>query len=250
MDRVQFGIKGLDDALNGGIPKGNLVLLSGGAGTGKSTLCLHYLISGALQGERGLFITTEQGVEELSRQAANYSLPFKELVDKSMIKVVYLDILEEEGVLERIRVAVKECTPQRVVIDSLSTFSEYASATDIARDFLLKHGGVAVRSVDQVAPTMMSERTLVKRMLATLINEIKSFNATALLTSELPEKGESLSSDGVSEFLVDGVVLLYRWGIGEVEENAIKIRKMRYTRHFLGILRYSMEDNGFVIKND
>jgi len=68
MDRVKTGIEGLDKALNGGIPYRNVVLVSGGAGTGKSTLCLQYLVNGAkLYGEKGLYISTEQSREELLR---------------------------------------------------------------------------------------------------------------------------------------------------------------------------------------
>ena len=72
-DRTQTGIEGLDKALNGGIPFKNIVLVSGGAGTGKSTLCMQYLINGAkMFNEKGLYISTEQSREELLRAAANY----------------------------------------------------------------------------------------------------------------------------------------------------------------------------------
>ena len=39
IERCEIGIAGLDEVLSGGIPRGSLVLLSGGPGTGKSTLC-------------------------------------------------------------------------------------------------------------------------------------------------------------------------------------------------------------------
>ena len=71
-ERVKTGIEGLDAALNGGIPKGNLVLISGGAGTGKSTICMQYLIAGASAGENCLYVSTEQTEAELGRQAERY----------------------------------------------------------------------------------------------------------------------------------------------------------------------------------
>ena len=65
-DKVKTGIEGLDKALNGGIPFGNIVLVSGGAGTGKSTLCLQYLVNGITKfNEKGLYISTEQAKPEL-----------------------------------------------------------------------------------------------------------------------------------------------------------------------------------------
>ena len=250
MDRVTFGISELDSALSGGLPKGNLVLLSGGAGTGKSTLCLHYLVSGALNGERGLYISTEQDPVELSRQCENCGLDFKNQVEKDNVRVMMVDILKEEGWLQKIREEVESFSPQRIVIDSLSTFSEYASATDIARDILIKRGGIPVRTIDEIAPSSMSERTMVKRMLAMLMSEMKSFKATALLTSELPEKGDSLSSDGVSEFLADGVITLYYLGIGSARFRTMQIRKMRYSSHEMQPISYSITDRGIIVVKD
>ena len=89
-----------------------------------------------------------------------------------------------------------------------------------------------------------------RRMTASLINTVRNYNATTLLTSELPEKTEFLSSDGISEFLCDGVILLYFWEFGQVEERTLKIRKMRYTSHEKGPMLYSMEKSGIVVKKE
>ena len=72
IERVKTGIEGLDKALNGGIPKKNIVLVSGGAGTGKSTLCMQYLVNGCKMGEKGLYISTEQNESELKKAASNF----------------------------------------------------------------------------------------------------------------------------------------------------------------------------------
>jgi circadian clock protein KaiC len=47
MERVKTGIDGLDQALGGGIPRGNIVLVSGSAGTGKTLLSLSFIYYGA-----------------------------------------------------------------------------------------------------------------------------------------------------------------------------------------------------------
>jgi circadian clock protein KaiC len=249
-DRCDTGIVELDTAMAGGIPKGNLVLLSGGAGTGKSTFCLHFLISGAKKGERGIYISTEQNQAELIKQADCYSLPLKEFIDSGSIKVVMIDVLKDDTVVDKLRKEVSDFSPSRLVIDSLSTFSEFASTIDFARDLLLRRGGVATRTVDQVPPQRLSERTFTKRMLGMLISTIQSMNVTAVLTSELPEKAESLSSDGISEFLCDGVILLYFFGVGESEFRNLQIRKMRYTNHERKAISYNLTSTGIKVMSD
>src|SRR5437870_3592982 len=61
MKRVSTHIEGLDEVLGGGIPEGNVVLVSGAPGTMKTSLTYHILHSSALTGFRGLYVSLEQG---------------------------------------------------------------------------------------------------------------------------------------------------------------------------------------------
>src|SRR3989454_10017750 len=61
MKRVSTHIEGLDEVLGGGIPEGNVVLVSGAPGTMKTSLTYHILHSSALNGSRGLYVSLEQG---------------------------------------------------------------------------------------------------------------------------------------------------------------------------------------------
>ncbi|HWM53438.1 MAG TPA: RAD55 family ATPase, partial [Thermoplasmata archaeon] len=61
MKRVSTHIEGLDEVLGGGIPEGNVVLVSGAPGTMKTSLTYHILHSSALGGSRGLYVSLEQG---------------------------------------------------------------------------------------------------------------------------------------------------------------------------------------------
>ena len=71
-DRCLSGIEGLDDILHGGIPKGNLVLIAGSVGTGKTTLCLEFLVRGA---ERGRALALHLGHRGLGRASSRTSPP-------------------------------------------------------------------------------------------------------------------------------------------------------------------------------
>src|SRR5437879_5796714 len=61
MKRLSTHIEGLDEVLGGGIPEGNVVLVSGAPGTMKTSLTYHILHSSALDGSRGLYVSLEQG---------------------------------------------------------------------------------------------------------------------------------------------------------------------------------------------
>ncbi len=247
IQRVKTGIGGLDNALLGGIPEKNLVLISGGAGTGKSTLCLQYLIAGALTGEKSLYVTTEQQVFEIEKQALAYGWDLKNFVENGLLKIIYIDVLKEPKVLKIIAEAVEDFSPQRIALDSLSTFSEFAVVSALAEEIIFKRVDSGITNADSTIPKSISEKTMIKRMLATLINELRSLNATILLTSEIPIDDKSLSSDGISEFLTDGVITLYNLGIGSSEFMSLRILKMRYTKHNRNYLFYELSEKGFTI---
>ena len=58
--RVRTGIPGLDEILYGGIPERNIVLVSGGPGTGKSIMGMQFLYHGLVNDESGVFVALEE----------------------------------------------------------------------------------------------------------------------------------------------------------------------------------------------
>ena len=70
-DLVKTGIKGLDEVLFGGIPRGNITLVAGTAGTGKTTLGVEFVYRGARQfNEPGVIVLFEVAPDKLIRDAA------------------------------------------------------------------------------------------------------------------------------------------------------------------------------------
>jgi KaiC/GvpD/RAD55 family RecA-like ATPase len=243
--RTKTGIQGLDKALNGGFPQGNTVLISGGAGTGKSTFCLQYLINGAaLFGEKGLYVSTEQTREELYKQAAGFNWKLADLEQRNMIKVAYFDITGGDGFLERLTALIQEFKPKRLIIDSLTTLTDSLMVSGIADD----KGFSMVQIAETVNPIPRTEQIMSKSILYRLFKEIKKFGLTTLLTTELPEDQKTLSADGVSEFIADGVVLLNAVPVGDTLNRSILVRKMRYTRIDAGIKSYDIGDSGISIE--
>lgn len=245
--RTKTGIQGLDKALMGGFPQGNAILISGGAGTGKSTFCLQYLVNGAiLFGEKGLYISTEQNRNELFKQAAGFNWKLDDLEQKNLLKIVYYDLTNGDNFLENLNQLVTEYKPKRIIIDSLTTLIDSLMVAGITEG----KGFSLVQIAETVNPIPRTEQIINKSILYSLFKEIKKMNVTTLLTAEMPEDEKSLSTDGVSEFVADGVLVLYFLGIGGLDSRSLRIRKMRYTNHSKDILQYEIKSSGVEISEN
>jgi circadian clock protein KaiC len=241
IERVKTGIEGLDKALNGGIPKKNIVLVSGGAGTGKSTLCMQYLINGCKMGDKGLYVSTEQNEEELKKAASNFGWDLDSLQKQGKLKIVYYDVLLTDSFLEKIVNIYNQFQPKRIVIDSLTTLTD---SLLVSIDSQKDQPFTLIRVEESLSPIPKSERIVAKTLLYHLLGKLRLFDATILLSSELLEKAEGLSADEISEFITDGVIVLRSLAVGENLNRTLEIKKMRYTYMDGGIKSYEIQNNG------
>ena len=89
-DLIKTGIKGLDEVLQGGIPRGNLILVEGAAGTGKTTLGLEFVYRGITEfDEPGMIVLFEVSPGKLVRDAASFGWDLPELEQQGRLKVVF-----------------------------------------------------------------------------------------------------------------------------------------------------------------
>src|SRR5690349_14151673 len=72
--RARTGVYGLDDVLHGGVHRGQLYLIEGDLGAGNTTLGMQFLITGAMQGERALYLTVAASRTELLQVASSHGL--------------------------------------------------------------------------------------------------------------------------------------------------------------------------------
>ena len=90
--RVRSYVQGLDEELHGGIPSGNLVLISGPPGTMKTSLALWILYHNALEaGKTGVYISLEQSLDSLMQQAESLGMDFSKVEGK--VKIVDMGFL-------------------------------------------------------------------------------------------------------------------------------------------------------------
>ena len=89
-DLVQTGIAGLDPILAAGIPRGNVILLEGAIGTGKTTLGVEFVYRGASQfGEPGIIVLFEVSPDKLVRDAARFGWDLPALERQRKLKILF-----------------------------------------------------------------------------------------------------------------------------------------------------------------
>ena len=89
-DLVRTGIRGLDSILLGGIPRGNIILVEGPVGAGKTTLGIEFVVRGATDfAEPGLIVVFESSPEKLTRDAARLGWDLAELERARRLKIVF-----------------------------------------------------------------------------------------------------------------------------------------------------------------
>ena len=71
-ERAKTGIEGLDEMLDGGLLVGRPYIVSGTSGTGKSTLAMHFLLEGAANGERALYVAIDEPPNEVRFNFAKF----------------------------------------------------------------------------------------------------------------------------------------------------------------------------------
>ncbi|MCK5477168.1 MAG: hypothetical protein KAI55_04570 [Candidatus Aenigmarchaeota archaeon] len=245
MERIKTGIKGLDSLLDGGIPKNNLVLLSGQTGAGKTIFGLQYLVKGAVKyKEKGVFISFEQSREDVILQTKEFGWDVEELEKKKMLKILIFKPtkIRLSSIMAQFEKTIDEFKPNRLVFDSISTYGVYAetiSFFETIMDLGLKKENINFS---------MTPESVKRKMIMEIMSKIKSYGLTALVISELPEVTNYLSRDTISEFMADGVILLKHVPIGESLNRSIEVRKMRYTDMGEGSRSYNITNKGIVIE--
>ena len=226
--RVSTGINGLDELIEGGFVKGATILITGGTGTGKTTFCAQYIYEGLKNGEPGVYITLEEDPEDIKEDIKRYGFEFEKYEKEGSFKFVYQNPFEVSDIASTVVNAINSINAKRVVLDPISLVGMY-----------------------------IKDPAVLRKRLFEIIRVLKKTGATTIVTSEILDNeigehvGGSLSRDGVSEFVADGVVVLSLFGIGEGISRSILIRKMRRTKHGTDIYPIEMiTDKGIILKKE
>ena len=240
LNRVHSGIEGLDELMNGGIPKGNIVLISGTPGTGKTIICFQFISKGLRNGENCLYLTSDQPVKNLLSEANQLNFDFQTYIDNGKLIIHYLD-LDKQNLYKDIEELIKSGKYDRIVMDSLSPVTEIPM-------WMVNNGKEVIPSSNSMTTTTIPLDSIqaTRLHLRHIMKIIKEEDSTTMVTTEIPEGSRDLSRDSVSEFLVDGILVL---GLDTtMGRRKLTIRKMRGTKHALKPMDVEISDKGIKLR--
>src|SRR5271168_3044260 len=145
--KVPTQISGLDEVLEGGLPRGRTTLASGGPGSGKTVLGLQFLYAGAMAGEPGVFVTLEERAEAVRENALSMGLDLAALENAGKVAIVEARLFGEEvisgdfdihGLLAIVGGHIKRIRAKRVVMDALDVLLRVFSDARRERDELYR----------------------------------------------------------------------------------------------------------------
>jgi circadian clock protein KaiC len=226
--RIDTGISGLNDILNGGLPSGHLYLVEGDPGTGKTTLALQFLLEGLRNGESVIYVTLSESKAELEQVAQSHgwsseSLNIYEMVPpeddfdpEAQYTVFHPSEVELADTITSILQRVDLLSPQRVVFDSLSELRM------LARDPLRY-----------------------RRQILALKRHFAGKNCTVMLLDDRTAEG---SHDLQLQSIAHGVVMMHSlerdFGI---KRRRLEVRKLRGSSYREGFHDYTIQTGGISI---
>ncbi|WP_236609681.1 RAD55 family ATPase [Archaeoglobus sulfaticallidus] len=212
MERIDTGIIGLNELLDGGFLPNSVVAVLGSSGVGKTIFSIQYLLSGVQRGDRCIYISFDLEKEDIIKQMS--SLGWTEIADY----------------IENGKIYVK------------SFFAENVSfVNNDLLNILVSEAGISTRIVIDSFTPMISSFNLESR------NDIKWFFqrvreiSTAIITVEEPLDGKiDDPSVSIPIFLSDTAIHLKNIGYGEAFSRTLKIIKHRGSWHAEGIFPYKI----------
>jgi circadian clock protein KaiC len=205
------GIRGLDDILTGGLPRGRPTLIAGSAGCGKTLLSMEFVARGAMEfGEPGVFMSFEERADELAQNVRSLGIDVDDLIARRLLVIDHVHLERSEidetgdydldGLFIRLGYAIDTVGARRVVLDTLeSLFSGLTS------------------------------HAILRAELGRLFRWLKDRGVTAIITCE---RGDgTLTRHGLEEYVSDCVILLDHRVEDQISTRRLRVVKYRGSAH-------------------
>ena len=222
--RIDIGIEGLDEMIQGGVPERSLMVTIGNAGTGKTTFGLQFLHHALENGENAVFIALEESHDRVVSTADDKGWEFSEYIDRDKLAILDLDPIEMANSLTSVRSElpglIREFGATRLVLDSVSLLEMMYDTQAIRRNEIYD-----------------------------FTQSLKRAGVTTMLTSEAGEQNPYNSRFGIIEYLTDAVFVLQYIRPEDFRETrlAVEIQKIRDANHSREMKPYEITNDGISV---
>ena len=227
VEKVLTGIRGLDEVLMGGVPKGRSTFITGGTGTGKTVILNEFLYQGITQfKENGVYVAFEESKRDIIKNVKGFGWNYAALIAQRKLAFVDAGAFREttfessqnydlSPLIERMKYALKKVKAKRLVIDGIDNLFSRFQNKDVVRQALYQ-----------------------------ITADLKDLGITVLMTAEKlgPDKG--LTRYGVEEFVADGVIEVELFKGQQQFLRRMFVMKFRGTGFRSGIVEFEITDQG------
>ncbi|WP_048160613.1 RAD55 family ATPase [Thermococcus sibiricus] len=223
--RVSTGVKGLDNLIGGGLIPGRVYVVTGPPGSGKTTLGIQFLVEGAKNGEKGIYISLVDDSKTIIQDMLYYRFNLLSHIRSKKIVIYDLGAVLSQGgkkptwkeILKEIKRIILHENAKRVVIDSFTPLE-----------------------------FMVQDPENKRKEVVGLIKLLSTMEITAIVITEMIES-EKYTDD---YYVASGVVIMHHFMRQYNMIRALQILKMRGTSHDSNLKKIKITENGIEVYNE
>jgi circadian clock protein KaiC len=222
VERLPSGVRELDAMLGGqGYFRGSTVLVSGTAGTGKTSLAAHFADAACRRGERVLFFLFEESPHQLMRNMRSVGIDLQPWVDAKLLHFMASRPSRAglEAHLATMYQQVRDFKPSVTIVDAVTNLLSVGTQNDV------------------------------RAMLMRVIDYLKVNGVTGFFTSLTPGKNESEETEAGISSLMDTWIVMTFDEVNKQRHRAIRVLKSRGMAHSNHIREYALTDHGLRISD-
>lgn len=233
-----------DQLIGGGLERGSCTLISGGCGVGKTIFAIQSAYTGALNGEKAVYLSLTEDPPKLKRHMKrNFNWDIDAMEKKGLIHMQRVDPFELARDIENMLTDPKA----REKLSITSDVTGKISLIDTKRIGIpFKPDRIIVDSLSSLEVAFTTEEHY-RVCIQLLVEALNQHNSVNFLISETEQEPTVYSRIGIEEFLVDGVIVLYNIRKGQLRRRAIEILKLRSSDHLKEMIPYMITENGIKI---
>ncbi len=229
-------VPGFDELFTeGGIPRRNCVLVAGGTGTGKSTLCRQICYNLVTREKHCMYVSFEESIEKIERSMIAFGWDAKKYIESGLL------LIQKVNPLDILRMKFGSVSGS----GSATELSYKIKPLIIPKDF--NPEVIVVDSLTAIISASISKEKNYRVYLQQLFNFFEETGATSFLITETEPLPTRYSDTGIEEFLADGILVLYNIQRGDRRENAIEVLKMRYSNHQKRVFSMDISNDGIKV---